>query len=260
MDLNCERFKKFQRLHSSAMSSSNLSFNSNSNSNKKNKQKQKRKNMKSSAKERESKIAKKTDCSLHKISVIHSSSKSNYRSIRVPGHRMIHVRNLWSEMCDPIVSKLQLQIRMNSRKNLIELRTTSSATIACNQNGIQSGADFVRAVVLGFEIRDAIALIRLSDIYLSSFDIRDIKFFNKKSDHWMRAVGRIAGQYGKIKFSIENSTNTRVIVHGFNVHILGSFSSIRLARSAISRLVIGSSPGNVYAKLRLVSNRLKHSF
>jgi len=125
---------------------------------------------------------------------------------------------------------------------------------------VQKGADFVRACVLGFEIRDAISLIRLDDIYLETFDLRDVKFFKKKSDHWMRAVGRIAGQYGKIKYSIENSCNCRMVIFGFQVHILGSFMSIRLARNAVSRLIIGSAPGNVYAKLRVVSSRLKHKF
>lgn len=113
---------------------------------------------------------------------------------------------------------------------------------------------------MGFELKDALALVRLDDIYLESFDIRDVRFFNKKSDHWMRAIGRIAGQYGKIKYSVENSTNSRILIFGFKVHILGSFQSIRLARNSISRLIIGSAPGNVYAKLRVVSSRLKHRF
>lgn len=201
-----------------------------------------------------------------KLMEIHSSS---YRSIRVPGHRMIHVRRMWKKICEPIVNQLKLQIRMNSKKNVIELRMiefdqeTESALNndkTGKKNRIQKGSDFIRAAVMGFEIRDALALIRMDDIYLETFDIRDVKFFNKKSDHWMRAIGRIAGQYGKIKYSIENSTNTRVVIFGFKVHILGSFSSIRLARNSISRLIIGSAPGNVYAKLRVVSNRLKHKF
>eukprot|EP01084_Bolivina_argentea_P134829 237700_1 len=191
---------------------------------------------------------------------IHTAS---YRSIRVPGHRMIHVRRLWKDICGPIIKQLKLQIRMNSKKNLIELRmvggVVADSTLK-SKNVIQKGSDFVRAVVLGFEIKDALALLRMEDIFLESFDIRDVKFFNKKSDHWMRAIGRIAGQYGKIKYSIENSTNTRIVIFGFKVHILGSFASIRLARNSISRLVIGSAPGNVYAKLRVVSNRLKHKF
>jgi len=181
----------------------------------------------------------------------------SYRSIKVPGHRMMHIQRLWKEICDPVVTQLKLQIRMNSDKNLIELRSSSKTNMA---GAVQKGADFVRACILGFEIKDAIALIRLEDIYLETFDIRDVKFFNKKSDNWMRAIGRIAGQYGKIKYSIENSTNTRVVIFGFHVHILGSYASIALARNAISRLIIGSAPGNVYAKLRVVSSRLQHKF
>merc|ERR1719295_202220 len=192
---------------------------------------------------------------------VHTAS---YRSIRIPSHRMIHVRRMWADICKPVVKHLKLQIRMNSHRKIIELRTVSGVVeedpVLKGRNAIQKGSDFVRAAVMGFELKDALALVRLDDIYLETFDIREIKFFNKKADHWMRAIGRIAGQYGKIKYSIENATNSRIIVFGFKVHILGSFSSIRLARNSISRLVIGSAPGNVYAKLRTVSSRLKHRF
>merc|ERR1712228_959524 len=99
---------------------------------------------------------------------------------------------------------------MNSKKNLIELRMVNGGQNELGlkaKNVIQKGSDFVRAIVLGFEIKDSLALIRMDDVFLESFDIRDVKFFNKKSDHWMRAIGRIAGQYGKIKYSIKNSTS-----------------------------------------------------
>merc|ERR1712154_94858 len=75
-----------------------------------------------------------------------------YRSIRVPGHRMIHVRRMWKEICEPIIKRLKLQIRMNSKKNLIELRMVNGGS---NEMGIrpkhviQKGSDFVRATVLG---------------------------------------------------------------------------------------------------------------
>jgi len=186
-----------------------------------------------------------------------SNGNQQFRSINVPGYRMIHIRRLWKDICEPIVKQLKIDIRMNSKKNLVQLRASSLTEM---DSAIQKAADFVRATVLGFEIKDSIALIRLDDIYLETFDIRDVKFFKKKSDHWMRAIGRIAGQYGKIKYSIENSTNTRIVIFGFKVHILGSYTSIRLARNAISRLVIGSAPGNVYAKLRIVSSRMQNKF
>merc|ERR1719189_2056219 len=149
---------------------------------------------------------------------------------------MIHVRRMRADICKPEIKHLKLQIRMNSIKKIIELRmvqpTLENEPVLKGRNPIQKGSDFVRAAVMGFELKDALALIRMDDVYLESFDIRDIKMMNKKSDNWMRAIGRIAGQYGKIKSSIENSTNSRVVIQGFKVHILGSFSSIRMARNS----------------------------
>ncbi|ETO16829.1 hypothetical protein RFI_20514 [Reticulomyxa filosa] len=50
----------------------------------------------------------------------------SYRSIKVPGHRMMHMQRLWKEICDPIITQLKLQIRMNSSKNLIEIRVNTN--------------------------------------------------------------------------------------------------------------------------------------
>lgn len=43
-----------------------------------------------------------------------------------------------------------------------------------------------------------------------------------------RAIGRIAGQGGKTRHAIENATRTRIIVADQKVHILGSFSNIKV--------------------------------
>ena len=40
------------------------------------------------------------------------------------------------------------------------------------------GADYIRAFLLGFEQRDCLALLRLEDIYLESFEVQDVKRLN----------------------------------------------------------------------------------
>ncbi|KAH8676779.1 hypothetical protein BGZ60DRAFT_403402 [Tricladium varicosporioides] len=177
------------------------------------------------------------------------------RKVPIPPHRMTPLKASWPKIYPPLVEHLKLQVRMNVKNKAVELRTSQSTT---DTGALQKGEDFVKAFSLGFDVDDAIALLRLDDLYIETFEIKDVKTL--QGEHLGRAIGRIAGKDGKTKFAIENASRTRVVLADSKIHILGGFKNIHIAREAIVSLILGSPPGKVYGNLRTVASRMKERF
>lgn len=190
---------------------------------------------------------------------IKKSKKSGFtfemRKVSVPAHRYTPLKENWVKIFTPIVEHLNLQIRFNLKTRNVELRTCESTKDISN---LQKGADFVKAFVYGFDIEDALALLRLDDLFIESFEVTDVKPL--KGSHLSRAIGRLAGKSGRTKFTIENATKTRIVLADSKIYILGSYNNIQLARRAICDLILGSPPSKVYGQLRNVSGRMYNRF
>jgi len=174
------------------------------------------------------------------------------RRVPVPAHRLTPLKAQWMTLISPLVEHMKLQVRMNTKRRAVEIRNSNETE---DIGYLQKAADYFKAFMLGFDQTDAVALLRLDDLFVESFEVKDVK--RLQGDHLSRCIGRIAGKDGKTKYAIENSTRTRISLNDDKVHILGSFANIRLARDAICNLILGSAPGKVYTKLRTVSKRLQ---
>ncbi|CAE7455902.1 PNO1 [Symbiodinium sp. KB8] len=178
----------------------------------------------------------------------------------------------------PLVEHMRLQVRFNPKTRCVEMRNGKSTE---DSGALTKAEEFVSAFMCGFEVRDAIALLRLEDLRVGwprrtrappchsspasrcrtlsaplaeSFDVTDVKTL--RGDHLSRAIGRIAGMGGKTKFAIENATRTRIVVADAKVHILGAYANIQVARDAVCSLILGSPPGKIYNQMRNVAARI----
>lgn len=197
------------------------------------------------------------------MTTTNGNNTGEYRKIPIPPHRVTPLRNNWLKIYAPLVEQLKLQVRYNPKIRSVELRTSTGATKdntntsvsdSPDSGYIQKGADFVRAFALGFEVDDAVALLRLDDIFMDSFEVKDVKTLS--GDHLGRAIGRLAGKGGRTKTTIENASRTRIVLADSKINILGSYRNIRVAKDAIVALIMGSTPGRIYTKLKSVSARL----
>ncbi|KAK2196811.1 bifunctional K Homology domain [Babesia duncani] len=176
----------------------------------------------------------------------------NTRRVPVPPNRMTPLQKNWEEIVRTVVEQLKLQIRMCTKRKCVEVRLANENS---DPSFLQKAQDYIRAFMLGFELKDAEAVIRLEDIFVETFEIKDVK--RLQGDHLSRCIARISGKDGKTKHAIENATCTRIILANDKIHIIGSFNSIKMARRAICDLILGQQPGKVYNNLCNLAKRLR---
>ena len=77
------------------------------------------------------------------------ATKTQYRRVPVPRHRMTPLKQSWDSILKTLVEHMKLQVRMNTKRRAVELRTSKATQ---DIGAIQKGADFLKCFMLGFDL------------------------------------------------------------------------------------------------------------
>lgn len=105
--------------------------------------------------------------------------------------------------------------------------------------------EIVRAIARGFNPDIARQLIK-QDFSLEVINLND---FARNPNDLERLKGRIIGQDGKARRTLEDLTKTNICIYGKTVSIIGYAEDIITAKRAIEALLEGGRHGNVYKRI-----------
>lgn len=115
------------------------------------------------------------------------------------------------------------------------------------QMEIFKAVEIVSAIARGFSPQRAMRLMDEEEI-LQQIDLRD--YVGRSPSALERIKGRIIGEAGKSRRTIEDLSGAYISVYGHTVGLIGKFHEVRLATDAIDMLAKGSMHKSVYNMLQ----------
>ncbi len=121
---------------------------------------------------------------------------------------------------------------------------------------VMKAREFVRAIAYGFSPERAMRVLD-EDQVLIVIDLKQL--VGDAPNHLQRIKGRIIGEQGRARRTIEEMTGTYISIYDTYVAIIGDYESAQAAREAIEMLIQGRQHSTVYRYLERVMWRLKRA-
>lgn len=105
--------------------------------------------------------------------------------------------------------------------------------------------DIIRAIGRGFNPEIAMQLLKPDYV----FELINILDYVKNKEQLPRIRGRVIGKNGKSRETIEELTETKIVVYGKTIGIIGFIDDVASSRKAIEDLLNGALHKGVYKML-----------
>ena len=159
-------------------------------------------------------------------------------TLRIPKERIAVLIGTGGEVKKQIESEMKVALHIDSKEGTVTL----SGKDAIN---LYTTREMVLAIGRGFN-PDVAKLLVKQDYGIEIISLQD---YAKTDNDLIRLRGRIIGEDGKSRKTIESLTNTNICVYGKTIAIIGELETIPLARRALGALLAGSTHSAVYHML-----------
>ena len=171
--------------------------------------------------------------------------------IRVPAERIAVLIGKKGAVVERIKQECVVDVEIESE--------TGNVVVGYDTKSLLEGNPFkaleiISAIARGFSPEKAFKLLH-EDIVFQLLDMRD--YVGNSQSSISRVKGRIIGERGKSRRTIEELSGADVSVYGHTVGFIGIFDAIKVAVEAIILLSKGSSHRTVYAMLQNYRRKLK---
>ncbi len=113
---------------------------------------------------------------------------------------------------------------------------------------LMKAKEVIEAISYGFDVNTALEL-KKENYVLLVVNLRE--YIDKdKINHLIRVKGRIIGEEGRARRTIEELSGAKIVISNWTIAIIGDYESARAAKEAIEMLIRGKQHVTVYKRLQ----------
>ena len=165
--------------------------------------------------------------------------------IKVPDDRIGVLIGKNGRVKREIEDKCKVQIEIDSQNGDAVI---SSASATLSEMQPFKAIEIISAISRGFSPQRAYRLFDDEELMLQIIDLKD--YTGKSANAMDRMKGRVIGQSGKSRKTIEELSGVYMSVSGHSVALIGKYEEVRLANDAVTMILKGSTHKTVYTMLQ----------
>lgn len=166
--------------------------------------------------------------------------------LKIPKDRIAVLIGKDGEVKDDLEQETKTKILVDSNEGDVHI----SGNNALNLFSVR---EVIKAIGRGFNPQVAQLLLRQD----YTFELIQLSDYAKNAQGIKRIKGRLIGRKGRARATIEDLTDTYIVVYGKTVGIIGEAEWVNISRKAIDSLLIGSTHSSVFTWLEKKRRNLK---